>query len=723
MPAAPSSPSARIARGAVLLGAGALALAPALASVVIAPPAQALPTGDATVAISEVSRGKATGDWVELTNAGTVPVDVSGWVLRDDDDTHAWSVPQGTTLAPGGYLVLDGVGQDPAGFTFALGKADAARIYLADGTTLVDSLAWTNPATATYMVCGTEVLESGAATKGAANPCPAPPVDPTDPAGPTDPADPPAPASSPLVISESASSGDDFVELHNPSAAAVDASGYVVKDSEDSHVMTIPAGTSIPPGGYLLITSAQLGYGLGGADAVRLFAPGGALVDHVEWTEHAVPSLGLCGTERVVQAAATPGAANDCTPAPTEDPGTALPTTGAATTADAAGQWPGDLSGLDLQGAGAEQILWGVSNATGQLSRLVRGADGAWHQSAGWPATGKQLRFPNGTGEPDAEGVSVGGDGRIYVAAERDNAVKGTSRNTVLRFDASAPGTELTAQTQWDLTAVLPATGANAGIEAIEIVPASALAHVAPVSGSDGAVYAFVALEATGDVYAVELRADGTASLLATLDSPLPGLMALDYDASLNRLWAFCDEACDGRSVQYDLSATTVTASGVIARAEGLANVANEGVAIEPSTACADGGVQAWFADDAATDGHSIRGARLARTCPVVEQPGTGGTTTPAEPSPGQQSPGDPGQPAPPAPGSGAAAPTTGASTGTGTAVTPSETATTTGTTARTHAGRTSLARTGAEALPYALAAAGLVLVGWGLTRLRRPRG
>lgn len=46
------------------------------------------------------------GDWIELYNAGNATLDLSGWALKDDKPFHRFTIPNGTTLAPGQYLVL-----------------------------------------------------------------------------------------------------------------------------------------------------------------------------------------------------------------------------------------------------------------------------------------------------------------------------------------------------------------------------------------------------------------------------------------------------------------------------------------------------------------------------------------------------------------------------------------------------------------------------------------
>ena len=45
----------------------------------------------------------------------------------------------------------------------------------------------------------------------------------------------------------------EYVELHNRSTSAVDVSGWRLKDRDDDHTFTIPAGTSIPAGGELVV--------------------------------------------------------------------------------------------------------------------------------------------------------------------------------------------------------------------------------------------------------------------------------------------------------------------------------------------------------------------------------------------------------------------------------------------------------------------------------------
>ena len=91
------------------------------------------------------------GDWVELYNWGRVDLDISGWVFKDNDDTHQFTIPQNTILKSNDYLVLcksttdfslvyPNVLNNLGDFDFGLGSTgDAVRLYDVTGE-LVDSV-------------------------------------------------------------------------------------------------------------------------------------------------------------------------------------------------------------------------------------------------------------------------------------------------------------------------------------------------------------------------------------------------------------------------------------------------------------------------------------------------------------------------------------------------------------------------------------------------------
>ncbi|GAB3118616.1 lamin tail domain-containing protein [Glaciibacter psychrotolerans] len=132
-------------------------------------PAMAMADAPSGVRINEVeSSGGAPGDWIELVNTASAPADVSGLVLKDNDDTHSFVVPAATTIPAGGFLALD------VDVAYGLGAADSARLFTADGVTLIDTYSWTAHATTTYGRCpdGTgEFVTTKTPTKGAANDC------------------------------------------------------------------------------------------------------------------------------------------------------------------------------------------------------------------------------------------------------------------------------------------------------------------------------------------------------------------------------------------------------------------------------------------------------------------------------------------------------------------------------------------------------------------------
>ncbi|GGA60042.1 hypothetical protein GCM10011490_07730 [Pseudoclavibacter endophyticus] len=575
-----------------------------------------LAPGATAVVVNEAeSSGGIPGDWVELFNTGDSDVDLSGWVVRDDNDTRESVIPDGTVIEAGGYFIVE-----ESALGFGLGANDMARLFTPDDT-LVSELAWSGHAATSFGRCpnGTgEGVVQTSVTKGAENDCGAP-----------------------VRINEVESSGGDpgdWVELANVGTDPVDVSGFVVRDDDDDHTYEIPGDTTIAPGGYLVIDDVDLGFGLGGNDQVRLWDAAGALLDEVSWSSHASTTLARCpdGTGPFAESLApTKGGPNSC-----EGDLEIGPWPGPDTVefGDAAGTFDGDLSGLDYDES--RGILWAVVNGTGALWALEQD-DTVWTPAAGWES-GKQVRFADGAGVPDAEGVSVGPDGQLYIGVERDGDASGVSRNTVLQVDPDASGNELIATNEWNLNSVLPATGANSGVEAVEWVPADAAAGLVDESGaaydaanSPGALPGvfFVGVEATGQVTALALSPDGTADVIATIDPGMGGVMALDYDSVLDVLWVVCDEACDGLAAQLALGMPDAAIT-YVARPGDMDNVANEGFATSPQSFCVDGLRPVWYADDNNTDGHSIRVGALAceaSTPPVTTPP----ITTPPSTDPG----------------------------------------------------------------------------------------
>jgi hypothetical protein len=612
------------------------------------------------IVINEVeSNGGVPGDWVELYNVGTTAVDLSNWVFKDNDDSHNYKLPAGTSIAAGGYLVLD-----EGAFGFGLGAADSARIYDGGGARLIDSHSWSAHAAVTYGRCpnGTGAFAAnGTSTKGAANDCSSPGsggsgggTGGSGGGGTGGSGGPPAT----VVVNEVESSGGtpgDWIELYNAGASAVDLSGWIVRDNDDTHTSTIPANTVVAPGAYYIVEETALGFGLGSPDAARLFNPGGTLVDSYNWTPHATTTYGRCPNGSgafSTTGAPTKGAANDCSPPGTGGSGGA----GTGGTGGAGGiafsPWSGgnevtavdlptaftsNLSGLTYQPAisAAPAVLWALQNGPSLLHRMEwNGA--SWVDSAadGWSA-GKTLVYPSGTGGPDSEGVTkVEWDSpAIYVATERDNTANTVSRLSVLRYDSSAAGTTLTATHEWNLTADLPAVGANLGLEAITWVPDSYLVANGFLDESrnqpfDPALYPghgtgifFVGVEATGNVYAYALdHVGGGFTRLATFSSGLAGVMGMEFDRDVGRLWTTCDNTCNNRSTLFSVETAAASPSrgkfslrGGFEPPSGIpASMNNEGVAIAPESECVAGRKPFFWSDDSDTGGNSLRQGTVA---------------------------------------------------------------------------------------------------------------
>ena len=533
-----------------------------------------------SIAINEIeSNGDAT-DWVEVVNTGIQPVDISGFTVMDNDPighaAEATLLPAGTILAPGAYFVFD----QPTNFVFGLGGGDTVTLRDATGNT-VDEHVYLTHADVTWSRCADGTggfIDAPASTKGLRNAC-----------------------GTPVRINEVESNGGtpgDWIEFVNPTSAPLDISGLVVKDDDDTHAYAIPANTTIDAGGYFVIEVADFGFGLGGGDSVRVFE-NGELIDETTWgASHAAVTWGRCPDADgpfAVTAESTKGAANVCEG---EIAVAQWPGSSAVRVLDETPMFLSDSSGLDAQATPEGVFLWAVDNGTGTFWKLAARADGSVQFADGWE-NGKRARFQKdaqnpGAAGPDAEGITVDDAGWIYLAAERDNSAKGVNLNVVLKIDPNAPGPDVVATQEWDITSLLPAVGANLGIEAVEWVADSALTGMlfdqntnatydpANYAGHGNGLF-FVAVEDGGGVFAFALRADGTKTLIAEIDAGLPGVMALDYDTVLDVLWAVCDDGCAGTSAQIALNGSATPAIAHFARPATLPNVNNEGFATAPA--------------------------------------------------------------------------------------------------------------------------------------------
>lgn len=550
------------------------------------------------VVINEIESNGSATDWVEIMNIGTYPVNISGWYMYDDGgESRAGDVTpveEGTILNPGELFVFD----QNVHFTFGLGKNDLVSVYTESGLLVAEESTGVEHAAGSLSRCpdGTgDFVDAPFPTKGQPNSC-----------------------GSPVILNEveskDADGGPDWIELANPLDEPLDISGLVIRDDKDDSEYVIAENTVIDALGYLVID--DLDFGLGGADSVRIF-DGEVLVEDYSWTEHATHTFGRCpdmSGDFAQTREATPGQRNSCDGIPDLLP---YYSTGEPVVVDQAQMFLEDSSGLDY----ADGFLWAVDNGSATFWKLVPQADGTVQFADGWE-TGKRARFikdadnPNAAG-PDAEGITMAGDGNLYLAVERDNSNKGVNYNVILQVNPNAEGPDVVASAEWDVTDLLPQVSANMGIEAIEWIP-NAEAKGRLFDDNTGAPYDpanypnavadgvfVVALEDDGKVYAFSLAGEGAAAtsesgsnatLLTSYDSFIGGAMGLDY--SRKSLRVLSDDGYEGVIAEIFFDGTNSPRVVHYERPAGMPNLNNEGYA---ESTCVEGAGFAWFFADGET--------------------------------------------------------------------------------------------------------------------------
>lgn len=283
----------------------------------------------------------------------------------------------------------------------------------------------------------------------------------------------------------------------------------------------------------------------------------------------------------------------------------------AVSVADPAGVLGDNVSGLSFDGP---DVLWAVKNGPGTLYRLLR--DGStWRPIDNW-----KLRYRDGSGDPDAEGVVVTPDG-VFAATERDNDGDG-SLLKVLRYDTGSTASELDASAEWDLTGDLPAVDDNGGFEGITWIPDTFLTaggfrddHTkapydpAAYPGHGTGLY-FLGLEDEGRIHAYALdQAGGGFTRVASFSAGFPKVMELEFDPATGSLWSVCDDTCSGKSATLKLSGGKFTVTATYARPSKMPNYNNEGFAIAP--ACTAGRRAVVWSDDGDDGGHALRTGTL----------------------------------------------------------------------------------------------------------------
>jgi hypothetical protein len=331
----------------------------------------------------------------------------------------------------------------------------------------------------------------------------------------------------------------------------------------------------------------------------------------------------------------TGGATGPTVPCDTEAPsgtgaaiagGVAWPGGQNPTTADTQCQFVTINSGQDISGLVFDPSNAGVVYAAKNKSHIYKlvKSNGQWLNATtgGW-SNGKEIAFKDGTGQPDDEAITIGGDGAIYTTTERNNADKNVARDTVLRFDPAATTTTLTATQEWtfsvaELGLTASSADANLGFEGITYVPDTALTAGGFVDQTKGHVYTpseyaghgnglyFVAVEKTAHILAYALNSDGTKAQVADIATGMPAIAEVQWDPDTKALWAIADNTSSGSTEVMRLHGGAFTMDRVFNRPTGLPNYNLEGFAIAPSSTCVNGQKEVLRSDDGNNGGHSI---------------------------------------------------------------------------------------------------------------------
>jgi hypothetical protein len=224
----------------------------------------------AAVVVNELLARPAAGgaDWIELHNPGAGAVAIGGWWLSDELRTpEKYQIPAGTIIPAGGYLEIPASQFGAGAIPFSLASdGDQVCLSAVDGggnltgyqsrvdfDASAEGVGFGRVAAAGLRngLGGAEFWPQSRATPGVAN-------------------DPPR--TGPVIFNElmyhpvdgpgaADVTATEFIELHNPTHAAVDLGGWRLHGDSD---FSFPAGVSLPPAGCLLLV------GFDPADAAAL---------------------------------------------------------------------------------------------------------------------------------------------------------------------------------------------------------------------------------------------------------------------------------------------------------------------------------------------------------------------------------------------------------------------------------------------------------------------
>jgi hypothetical protein len=201
--------------------------------------------------------------WLELYNAGAVPIDLSGYYLANNySNLTQWAFPPGATLQPGQFKVVFADGESAettasewhASFRLAAGSGSLALAWTPPGGSVevLDFFNYANiQAGGSYGAYPDgqpfDRQEFYRVTPGVTNDNTAAPIVAYI-------NEWMAANSGTLINTNNNNRFDDWFELYNPGASPVSLSGYYLTDNLSNKTQfAIPAGFTIPANGYLLV--------------------------------------------------------------------------------------------------------------------------------------------------------------------------------------------------------------------------------------------------------------------------------------------------------------------------------------------------------------------------------------------------------------------------------------------------------------------------------------
>ncbi len=288
---------------------------------------QVFPVRISEVLASNTSYPNSSGrcsDYIEIYNQADYPVDLSGFQLGDISGKARYIFQSGTVIQPHTYLLIycDKTVDDPFYAPFEISRAGNEDFYLiSKDKAIVDSVTTLAMDVDESMIIQPDGkwMLSASATPGTANSNTGIPNGNIYNS-----------SVSPLRISEFSTADTtylseygilcDWIELCNTSHEPLDISGYILTDNVGNDKYFFPSGSTVPPGGYVVVNCsdrikadglAPFGLSKNNVETLVLKNPSGMIIEMVS-TE-----IPLCGTMALgedgvwaVSSSASPGYEN-----------------------------------------------------------------------------------------------------------------------------------------------------------------------------------------------------------------------------------------------------------------------------------------------------------------------------------------------------------------------------------------------------------------------------